>query len=341
MSESLIKMANITKVKISNKKVSYRVRVRMSGKSINKTFRTMGEARNYVLAIENELESGKYADYKSNMLIDDLFEKYISEVLPLLKQPEKYIYPFKLFSEKIGFLELKDVTLPLLLDVRQKMMVENTISFSTINRYFATVGRSFSMAVEWEFLNKNIFLKLTKLKEPKGRVRFLSDEERERLLFECKKTDYLYLLVILALTTGARKNEIMSLKWEQVIFRENIIVLEDTKNGERRSLPLCDSSKALLLEWKSKEIDKVKVFHIKSARGAWRTAIKKAEIENFKFHDLRHCCASYLAMQGVSLLAIADILGHKSLDMVKRYAHLSNDYKSKIIHTLGDYLFPK
>ncbi|MCO4782721.1 MAG: site-specific integrase [Candidatus Cloacimonetes bacterium] len=333
-------MASIKKTKLKNGKSSYNVRVRLKGKTVFKTFRTMGEARNFIIETEQSLEAGKFTDKIGDMPVKNLFERYISQELPMRKRPKSYLAFFNFFSDKIGHLEIKDVSTTLLLQIRQKMIKEGRLSFASINRYFASVGRSFAMAVEWDLLEDNPFRKVGKLKEPKGRVRFLSDDERERLLFECKKVDYLYVVVVLALTTGARKGEIMTLTWRQVIFKENIIILEDTKNGERRSLPLCKFSKQVLLDWKAKEMHKTKVFHILQCQRSWQTAIKNAEITNFKFHDLRHSCASYLAMQGVPLLAIADILGHKSLDMVKRYAHLSNTYKSSIIETLGDFLFP-
>ncbi|MCO4782678.1 MAG: site-specific integrase [Candidatus Cloacimonetes bacterium] len=334
-------MAYIRKVKLSNNKTSYRVRIRIDGKDISKSFRSMGEARNYVLEVEGELESGAYSNVKGDVLCQKLFERYVSEVVPHRKHPEKYLTAFNFFIPKIGHLEVKDITLPLLHDIRQKLIKESKISFTTINRYFATVGRSFAMGIEWEMVLENPFSKLGKLKEPKGRVRFLSDDERERLLAECKKVDYLYLVVIIALTTGARKSEIMTLKWSQINFKENFITLEDTKNDERRALPLCKYSKDLLLSWKDKKIDETNVFNIKQCRRSWPTALKASGVKDFRFHDLRHSCASYLAMQGVPLLAIADILGHKTLDMVKRYAHLSNDYRGKIIDTLGEYLFPE
>ncbi|PCJ16222.1 MAG: integrase [Candidatus Cloacimonadota bacterium] len=334
-------MAYITKAKLSNNKTSYRVRIRINGKDISKSFRSMGEARNYILEVEGEIESGVYSNVKGDILVHKIFERYVLEVVPLKKHPEKYLTAFNFFQPKIGHLEVKDITLPLLHDIRQQVIKEQKISFTTINRYFSTIGRSFAMGVEWEMVSENPFSKLGKLKEPKGRVRFLSDDERERLLKECIKVDYLYLVVILALTTGARKSEIMTLQWSQINFRENFITLEDTKNDERRALPLCKYSKDLLLSWKAKKVDEVSVFNIKQCRRSWPTALKAAEIEDFRFHDLRHSCASYLAMQGVPLLAIADILGHKTLDMVKRYAHLSNDYRGKIIDTLGEYLFPE
>jgi integrase len=71
----------------------------------------------------------------------------------------------------------------------------------------------------------------------------------------------------------------------------------------------------------------------------WEFAIKRAEIENFLFHNLRHSKASYLAMNGASLLEIADILGHKTLQMVKRYSHLSEDHKTNVLQRMNQKVF--
>ncbi|MCO4782035.1 MAG: site-specific integrase [Candidatus Cloacimonetes bacterium] len=333
-------MANIKKYKLKNGKVSYKVRIRLNGKIVNKTFRTIGDARKFAIEQENEIESGKFGIFQDEMLVEDLLIKYTLEELPMKKSPTSYLAGFKFFREKIGHLRLKDITVALLHETRQNFIKENKVSFSTINRYYSYVSHCFTMAVQWEYLEVNPFLKVGKLKEPNGRVRFLSDEERERLLTECKKVDYLYIVVVLALTTGARKTEILSLSWKQIQFDKGFIILEDTKNGERRSLPLCTYAKEVLLDWKEKKVHETLVFNMKDCKRSWSTAVKNAEIEDFRFHDLRHCCASYLAMQGVPILAIADVLGHKTLKMVKRYAHLSNQYKSNLIEDLGIFLFP-
>lgn len=295
-------MANIKKHKLKNGKLSYRVRIRLNTKQVFGTFRTIGEARKFIIEKENEIESGKYKKYQSEMLIDELFERYVVEELVHKKSAISYLAGIKCLSNHIGSLKLEDLTVPILYEIRQSLIKENKIAFSTINRYFSYVSHCFTMAVEWELIEENVFLKLGKLKEPNGRVRFLDDDERERLLAECKKVDYLYAIVVLALTTGARKNEILSLTWKQIQFKEGFIILNETKNGERRSLPLCKYAKDILLEWKTKQVHEINVFNIKNCKKSWSTAVKNSQIEDFKFHDLRHCCASYLAMQGVPRL---------------------------------------
>src|SRR5262249_55801997 len=171
-----------------------------------------------------------------------------------------------------------------------------------------------------------------KPKEPRGRVRFLSDDERKRLLDVCRESDsqYLYTIVALALATGARKMELLSLTWQDVDLKRGVMTLHETKNGEHRTLPLTGHALALMREHASIQCKETSLVFpsqngkaARDIRTAWRHAVKRAGIENFRYHDLRHTFASYLAMNGASLLEIAEALGHKTLSMVKRYAHLS------------------
>jgi integrase len=203
---------------------------------------------------------------------------------------------------------------------------------SIANRYLAALSHLLTVAVkEWHWLERNPMLQVGKLKESKGRTRYLSDGEREALLAECKKHQAFYVAVVLALSTGARKSEIMGLRWAYADLSRGLITLEETKNGETRSIPLAGSALNLLREWgKVRRIDTDHVFPSRhnpeqpiDLRRPWEEALKRAGIQDFCFHDLRHSCASYLAMSGATPSEIAGILGHKTLAMVKRYAHLN------------------
>lgn len=186
--------------------------------------------------------------------------------------------------------------------------------------------------------------KVTKPKLPRGRVRFLSDEERSALLSACKESTnpFLYIVVVLALSTGMRQGEIMKLRWEDIDLFRGRIILHETKNGERRVVPLKGLALKLLQELtkmqsrdfgflfpsqKDQKSQKPKPIDL---RFPWEVALKATGITNFRFHDLRHSTASYLAMDGASLAEIAEVLGHKTLAMVKRYAHLSEAHTSAL-----------
>jgi len=197
-------------------------------------------------------------------------------------------------------------------------------------------------------MQENPILRIKKLPEPRGRVRYLNDEERERLLQACKESQspLLYILVVLAISTGARKAEISNITWDDIDLERNMIFLHDTKNGERRSLPLVGISKDLMKRhYENRNQNTNLAFPAKNLidpidiRTPFETALKKAEVEDFKWHDLRHSCASYLAMNGASLAEIAGVLGHKTLSMVKRYSHISDAHTAGVVERMNNKIF--
>lgn len=186
-------------------------------------------------------------------------------------------------------------------------------------------------------------------KEGKGRTRFLSQDERERLLKATRVSAYprLYCLVLIALITGARRGELLALRWRDVDLHAKTAHVARSKNGEQRVLPLTDQVLAELARLRAPHPDAF-VFCSRfdparqaAIKKAWRTAVELASIEDFRFHDLRHSCASYLAQSGASLLEIADVLGHRQLDVTRRYSHLTVDNKrtlvDRVLGQLGGY----
>jgi integrase len=202
---------------------------------------------------------------------------------------------------------------------------------------------------EWEWIQENPMRKISKLPEPRGRVRFLDDEERERLLEACKASTnpQLHTLVVLALSTGARHGELINLNWRDIDWQRRVITLHDTKNKETRFLPLVHYALKLMEDLSnSRNVTTDLVFPSPSnpqkpwdSRSVWDEALKRANIENFRFHDLRHSCASYLLMNGTSIAEIAEALGHKTLQMVKRYDHLSEAHTAKVFLSMNEKIF--
>lgn len=135
--------------------------------------------------------------------------------------------------------------------------------------------------------------------------------------------------------------------WGVVHLEQNAIVLHYTKNGERRRVPLVGLALQLVRELsKIRRLDTALVFPSPECpqqpielKRAWLTAMKHAEVNNFRWHDIRHTTASYLAMNGASLAEIAEVLGHKTLSMVKRYAHLSDGHVSNVVASMNARIF--
>ena len=215
----------------------------------------------------------------------------------------------------------------------------------------AALSHAFTIAIrEWGWLEESPMRKVSKPQEPRGRVRFLSDDERERLLAACRTSynPYLYIAVVLSLSTGARKMEILGLCWRDVDFQRQTITLHHTKNGERRVLPLKGHALELTQQYfNERNMGSDFVFPSRNGknpfdlRRAWTSALKESNIPNFRWHDLRHTAASYFAMNGATLAEIAEILGHKTLAMVKRYAHLSEAHTAGVVEKMNEQIFGK
>ena len=138
----------------------------------------------------------------------------------------------------------------------------------------------------------------------------------------------------------------MGLTWDRVDLKAGTAFLEVTKSGERRTLPIRGPALKSLIEYaKVRRLDSKFVFPSLDGRKSfsfrpyWERALNRAEIEDFRFHDLRHTTASYLAMNGATLIEIADVLGHKTLEMVKRYAHLADSHKAGVLEKMNAAVF--
>ena len=216
----------------------------------------------------------------------------------------------------------------------------------------AALSHVFSVAVkEWGWLEDSPMRKVSKPKEPRGRVRFLTDDERSRLLQACRNSlnPHLYLITVLALSTGMRYSEIMGLSWKDVDFERQRIILQETKNNERRMVPLVGYALDLLLAHsKARRLDTFLLFpsarDLKkpaTIRPAWLKAIEESGLVDFRFHDLRHSYASELAMGKATLTELRALLGHKSHSQTARYAHLTERHGTSLVDEMTRRIFER
>jgi len=217
-------------------------------------------------------------------------------------------------------------------------------SNATVNRHQIALAGLFSWARKQRLLPRDFVsptCHVEKLPEPRGRVRYLSDNERERLLTACKGSSWprLHLLTLLAITTGGRRGELLGLRWCDIDTERGEAILHDTKNGERRVLVLLPQVLDELAKFAPKDAVTSQALVFRSRlrpsqpfafKSAWNEAVEQAGLRDFHFHDLRHTFASYSAQHGASLLELADALGHKTLKMVQRYSHLSTDSRRMV-----------
>jgi integrase len=336
---------------------SFQVKVRLKGFPVQTaTFKRITDAKKWAQNTESAIREGRHfkTTEAKKHTFGDMVDRYIESVLPNKpKSEEKQSAQLRWWKEELGAYTLADVTPAMIGECRDKLLQGVTYrgtkrSNATVVRYLAALSHAFSIAAnEWGWIENSPMRKVRKPTEPKGRVRFLSDEERPRLLEKCKESSnpYLYPIVVLALSTGMRHGEIVGLTWDVVDFQRNLLFLLETKNGERRAAPLTGLAHRLLKTvHDNKKGDTPLVFpgtgeNAANIRLAWEEAMDKAKLENFRFHDLRHSAASYLAMNGATLAELAEILGHKTLAMVKRYSHLSEQHTSRVVASMNEKIF--
>jgi integrase len=344
-------VATVEKRITSEGKTSYRVKVRLKGFAPETaSFERLTDARSWGSRIEGDMKAGRHFGQAKRHTFNELADEY----QPYAKNVARLDY----WREVFGTDTLDTITASRIAKQRDKLLAEETTRFvtpaigdpevdakrerskregSTVNRFLAALSSCFAHGVKTlEWLERNPCERVKKLPENKGRVRFLSDDERVRLLNACRANTDLYLAVVLSLTTGARQAEVMGLHWGQIDFERQVITLHKTKNGETRAIALVGEALTLLLarrEVHNFKDDRIfpptvraKKTKYLDLRVHWEAALKSAAISDFHWHDLRHTAASYLAMSGVSLVEIAKILGHRTLQMVARYSHLSDGH---------------
>jgi integrase len=329
----------------------YRVQVRLKGVYRSATFPTRAQARRWATQTEQAIYEAVHfpVTEASRHTLRELLERYAREVLPR-KRPGTQTHQAQQLAwwqTQLGHLRLDQLTPARLTACREHLAQDRAPA--TVNRYLAVLSHAVNVAaLEWGWLEASPLRRVSRLREPRGRVRFLDEAERQRLLAACAASSNPLLLpvVVLALSTGARKQELLSLTWREVDLRRERLLLHATKTRESRSVPVTGRALVELQQLaKVRRLETALVFPRRDRRApidlryAWQQAVAQAGIPDLRFHDLRHCCASYLAMNGASLVEIAEVLGHKTLQMVKRYAHLAESYTAGVVARMTAAIF--
>jgi integrase len=195
------------------------------------------------------------------------------------------------------------------------------------------------------WISENSALRLKKLKEAPGRDRVLSEDEISRLLNAAResKSRYLFCIILLALTTGARQGEILALQWQHIDFENKIGFIKETKNGHPRSIALCDPIIDELKQlYTERNPQKPLVFASKTAFGradikkAWKEALKRANISHCRPHDMRHTFCTLAAAKGASNLQLQTATGHRTLKMLSHYTHMDVQVTKQFSNQISD-----
>jgi integrase len=334
------------------------VRIRRKGSpEVVKLFERLTDAKAWARQVETDISRGKLLSNKrKRYLFSEGVEKYRDDILPLKpKSADSYDRHLSFWDEELGFKYCDEISKGDIQSARNKLKKKKNrdgekLSPITVNRYMATLSHLFSvMVAEWEWLDINHVKGIKKLPEPSGRTRYLSKAEIPKLLAACKNSSsaMLYSVVLMALHTGMRKAEIFQLKWSDVELDQQCCYLRDTKNKDNRVVPLSSSVLDML-----GGLDQSTTYVFQSPTTSngdpknrlytekpFAVARERAGIEDFRFHDLRHTAASYLAMSGAATTDVAEILGHKSLQMTQRYTHLNLEHKKSIVDKLEKEIF--
>ena len=217
---------------------------------------------------------------------------------------------------------------------------EKKIKRTSITRELATLNTIFNKAIKWGFLTRNPMVDVEHYRgddHDRQRVRYLELNEIERLV-GCCEDPKLKRIIVLALNTGLRKGEIQRLQWNELDLEKEQLTVAISKNNTRRYIPL-NIQASMALREQPKHPYSLVVFPGEDGkpynfRKAFETALKRAEICDFRFHDLRHTFASHLVMSGVSIYTVMTLMGHHSLKMTQRYSHLSPDFNARAVSVL-------
>jgi len=351
-------MATIEKRKRLDGSWGYRAKIRARGlrAPITQTFPNITEAKLWAKTTEAELRAGRFLKTIESRrhTLAEAIERYKRDVLSRksASMQESQGYQLGVWKKEIGNLTLDQLTPQIITECRDKFL--RTVTHSgrprtpaTVNRMLSALSHLITIATnEWEWMEESPLRKVKKLRESKGRVRSLSEKEREAILTACDNSDCkaLGLIVRIALATGMRRSEIANLRWPDIDLSTGRTVIHQTKNGQRRATFI--SGKTLELVKQHTKVRNLKTDLLFPSPNktdsplsfvtAWNTVVTNAGLKDFKFHDLRHEFATRLAEEGASLAQLGEALGHKTLAMVKRYSHLTESSIQEVVERMNN-----
>jgi integrase len=307
----------------------WQVKIRRKGfPPVSKTFVRRADAERYARQAEADMDKGVFVslDEAHAVTLHDLIERFRREVAP--KYRGRHVSSIlSMLDARLGRLSPAALTATRVAAYRDARLADG-LSGDSVRKELNMLSKLLKTAMrEWGIaLPANPVAVVSKPPPSKARDRRLEGDEEARLLAsldQCRNR-YMRPLAQFAIETAMRQGEILKLRWRDVDFKRRVAMLCDTKNGEDRAVPL--SSRAVqILQSLPRDLHDERVFPVSQSLvvQAWGHAVKRAGIENLRFHDLRHEALSRLAERGnLSVLELAAVSGHKTLQMLKRYTHL-------------------
>jgi integrase len=308
------------------RKNKWQVRVRRKGQpDVTKSFLIRTDAEKWARSIEIEIDRGSYINmsYAQKTLFKDLIQQYLKEVTPTLRgAPEDTYRLKKMMRNPIAELNLTELTPNKIANYRDERLKE--IKPNTVIRELAYISSMINHARrEWGLGIINPVAQIRKPPQTQGRERVLNDVEMNRILREVEKLNsFMKPLCEFALETAMRRGELLSLNWININFINRTAYLKMTKNGSSRTVPL--STQAINILSKLPRDITGRVFPLKpnTVSMGFIKAMKRTDIKDFHFHDLRHMALTRLSSKFTNILELAAISGHKELKMLQRYVHI-------------------
>ena len=349
--EGHLTMATIER-RAGKESITYRVKIRRRGATpLTATFPTRHDAHVWALQEEAKvLIHGTKSAHHSHT-VGEAVDRYLATIVPQKAKTSQRAHVIHLtrWKERIGHKRLSEVPAAFFYEWRDTLIAQG-LQNTTINRYTAIMRHLFSVCVEWEWLDVSPLRRIKDLKEHDGRTRYLTQEECARLLAACQisQNARLYMLVVLALATGARKSELLHLRYRDVNVTANLVTFVETKNGRTRSVPLTGTALAAMHDYGRKyphTPDDLVFPRVSDPslpmtfREAWESTLRRAGLKGAVFHTIRHTTASHLMMSGASLVDVATILGHQQISQTRRYSHLSPSHIQGVMERMTKRLF--
>ena len=308
--------------------------IRHNGRKIQKSLETPDKklAQDIEAKIRTEIVEGSYFEklVGRNKTFGDMMDKFMAEHAPTVSEntQRSYTTSLKFLLPHFGDSNLISIS-PKMISRYKVLRKGDGVKPATVNRELAMLSKAFSLAAkEWEWLKDNPVSRVSKEKENNARDRWLSKDEEKRLLDN--SPEWIKQIIIFSLNTGLRLGELTGLEWSRVDISNKTILIDNSKNGEQRTIPLNKYALDVVkqrLRVKSLKYDYVFInryswkINPNSLRDAFRKILRKVEIDDFRLHDLRHSFATRLTQSDVDLYKISKLLGHKDIKMTQRYAH--------------------
>jgi len=307
---------------------TWRAKVRMRGYPAQmRTFDSKADAQRWAHEIEGQMARRSFVSMKEaeTTTLYEALDRYLREVTPGKKSQKAETSRLRQMQKNwIAARPLASIRGADLARYRDERL--KSVGVDTVRLDFALISHLYNHARrDWGMEGlMNPVANVTRPKAPKGRDRRLEEGEEERLLEACAEDDLIWLkpMVQLAIETGMRQGELIALKSKDVDVAKQFAILRDTKNGETRGVPLSTRAIAILKALPA-TVDR-RVFPVTQAQvtHAFARVRKKAELEDLRFHDLRHEATSRFFEKGLDTVEVATVTGHKTLQMLKRYTHL-------------------